>query len=267
MIPLLTSPPKSIWYTFSFVSGYLVDAEGFHWQANNPTYDPGPPPPPKPPREPKHTKGTETPLQEGGDVSVIAKQIPNPKRKHGGLLPQGTRERQPDQPNTASRDPDARSIGSVSQSHASGRHNHYLGRQRPHQHKNLPSSPVQHSSSQMPFQRLGPNIHHHRSQYHNAPHHPPSVGSSSAQTRLRHPDGTYMHPQQQNTIPRHPYPPPSQTISPQFQANAASRTMPSRNVPLSRGLPPDTPYVTIPQAHSGPIYSRARRPHPDTSKP
>lgn len=260
MIPSLTSPPKSIWYTFSFVSGHLVDAEGFHWQANNPTYDPGPPPPPRPPRESKHTNDTETPLQEGKDVSVVAKHVANPKRKYDRLLPQGTREQQPDQLNTAPQDPDARSVGSVSQSHANGRHNR---RQR---HRNLPS-PAQDSSSQMPSQRFGPNNHRHRTTpYHNSPHHPSSVGSS-AQTRLRHPDGTHIHPQQQNAIPRHPHPPPSQTISPQPQANSATRTMPSRNVPPSGGLPPDTPHVTIPQTHSGPVHSRARRPRLDTSKP
>ena len=282
MISSLTSPPNSIWYTFSFVSGYFVDVEGFHWQANNPTYDPGPLPPPRPPRESKHTNGTETPLQEGEDVSVVAKHVPNSKRKYGGMLPQGTRERQSDQLNTPPQDSGAGSVGSVSQSHANGRPNHYLGRQRRPHRKNLPSSPVQDSGSQVPHQRLGPNIHRQRTQHHNAPRHLPSVGSS-AQIRLQDPDGTYIHlprSQHQTAIPRHPHPPPSQTISPQLQANSAFRAMPSSNVPLSRGLPSDTPHVPIPQVHSGPLYvnpfpnphanpprSRARRFRSDKNKP
>ena len=227
MIPLLMSPPRSIWYTFNFVSGDFVDAEGFRWQPDNPTYDPGPPPPPRPPREPKNT-GTETSLQEGEDVSVIAK-------------------------NVAPSDSNARSAGSVSQSHASGHHTNYPSRQRRHQQRNLHVLPVQDSSSQVPFQRLGPNVHHQRIQHHNMPYHSSFVGSNT-HPRLRSPDGTYIHlprPQHRNAIPR---PPPSQTLPPPLQVGSAFRTMPPRNVPLSGGLPSDPPSVTTLQPHSGPVY-------------
>jgi len=255
MIPLLASPPRSIWYTFNFVSGYFVDAEGFRWQPNNPTYDPGPPPPPRPPREPKNTS-TETSLQEGEDVSVITKHVPTSKRKYGGILPQGARERWPDQMNVAPPGSNARSPGSVSQSHASGHHTNYPSRQGRHQHKNLHMLPVQDSSSQVPFQRFGSNVHHQRIQHHNMPYHPSFVGSNT-QTRLQPPDGTYIHPprpQHRNAILHHPHPPPSQTLPPQLQASSAFRTMPSRNVPLSGGSPSDPPSVTTPQSHSGPVY-------------
>ncbi|KIM48368.1 hypothetical protein M413DRAFT_440097 [Hebeloma cylindrosporum] len=266
MISWLTNPPKSIWYTFSFVSGYLVDAEGFRWQANNPTYDPGPPPPPRPPREPKNTDGAETPLRESEDVSVIAKPAPNFKRKYGGL--QDTRERQSDQVNIAT--PESSGM-SVPQSR-----DHHFNRQRRHQRNNLQSSPIQGSSSQVPLQRPGPNVHHQRTQYHNTPHHPPFVGSS-AQTRLPH-HVHPPHPQYQKAIPSRPHPPPSPTISPRLQASSAFPTIPPRNVPLNGDLPSDTPYVTIPQAPSGPINPfpkphvrrprpRARHFPPDTTKP
>jgi len=271
MISSLTSPPESIWYTFSFVSGYFVDAEGFHWQAHNPNYDPGPPPPPRPPREPKQTDGDEIALQDKGkDALVVAENAPNFRRKGGGQLPRGTctRKRQFDQPNV---DSGAGSVGSSSQfrPHLSNESNiHHQSRQQRRQHKNVPQRfhpPSLGPSSQVPLQHSnGPQIHYQLANMPQQPH-LPSVESTS-RVGLQRFDGTDIHlpHRQQWKPPRYPHPPSSRMISPQLQqVNAAFSTMPtgsSMQFPLPVGLTPDN--ATLPRSPSIPAHVNSLPPPP-----
>jgi len=71
LLPLLPTPPKSVWYSFDVVNGQLCQRDGTQWHPFNPNYDPGPPPPPRLPREVKASMIITT--ESNGEASSATK--------------------------------------------------------------------------------------------------------------------------------------------------------------------------------------------------